>query len=274
MINNKTGRQGALIFLHIPKTAGTSLRKVVERFYDKDEIYAIYEEHIKEFKDVPDDKKNKIKVFYGHVSFGLHKYIPQPTSYVTILRDPVERVISLYSYVSKLKDHPYYKQFDFDKMTIAEFVQSGITLEADNEQTRLVSGIDCEFGKCTSEMLETAKENLRKHFAVVGLSEYFDESVLLMKLAFGWKLPIRLSLKKIVSGTASPFYERTNVSINRVRRDELSEDDLFAIDKFNELDIQLYRYAKELFHEQINKYGHSFNTELKKLKEWRENDYK
>src|SRR4030067_55468 len=153
---------------------------------------------------------------------------------------------------------------------LSRFVQNGITLETDNEQTRLVSGIDSEFGKCTSEMLEAAKENLKKYFTVVGLSEYFDETVLLMKLAFGWKLPIRLSLKKIVSGTSSPFYERTNVSINRVRRDELSEDDLSAINKFNELDIQLYEYAKELCHEQIKQYGSSFKTELKKLKEWRE----
>ena len=45
---------------------------------------------------------------------------------------------------------------------------------------------------------------------------------------------------------------------------------LSAINKFNALDIQLYGYAKELFHEQIKTYGSSFNTELKKLKEWRD----
>lgn len=270
MGNTKQNQQNALIFLHIPKTAGTSLRKVVERFYDKEDIYTIYEEHIKEFKDVPDDKKNKIRVFYGHVSFGLHKYIPQPTSYVTILRDPVERVISLYSFVSKVKDHPYYKQFDFNKMTIAEFVQGGITLEADNEQTRFVSGIDAEFGKCTESMLESAKENLNKYFSVVGLSEYFDESVLLMKKAFGWKVPLQLSLKKMVSGVESPFYEKTNVTIGRPRKEDLSADDLNAIKRFNELDMQLYLYAEKLFHEQIAHHGPSFKKEVEKLKRWRD----
>lgn len=260
----------ALIFMHIPKTAGTSLRSIFERFYDTEDIYTIYEDHIKEFKDVPDDKKIKIKVFFGHVSFGVHNYIPQPASYVTFLRDPGERVLSLYAHVSKDKNHPYYKQFDFDKLTIADFVQTGITLEADNEQTRFVSGIDARFGECTTEMLETAKENINKYFAVVGLSEYFDESVLLMKMAFGWKVPFHLSIKRMVSGVVSPFYEKTNVSVGRPRIKDLSSEDLAAIRKYNELDMQLYLYAEKLFHEQIARHGHSFNKELEKLKKWRD----
>lgn len=62
MINNKTDQRGKLIFLHIPKTAGTSLRKIVERFYDKEEIYTIYTKahnmhNMDDFKALSDAEK-------------------------------------------------------------------------------------------------------------------------------------------------------------------------------------------------------------------------
>lgn len=269
MKNNKLDQNSKLLFIHIPKTAGTSLRFVLERFYEKEEIDLIYEEKIKEFKNLPEFERSNKKVYFGHFPYGLHNYIPQPYIYATILREPIERVVSLYSYVYKDPTHPFYGKFDFTKIPISRFVESGITLETDNEQTRFLSGIDPEFGQCSSEMLETAKENLRKDFLVVGLSEYFDETVLLLKLALGWKIPLQESLKNFLFSTSSPYYEKTNVSKHRINKEELLTDDLNAIIKYNEFDIQLYSYAEKLFFEQIKEHGFSFKSKLKKLKKWR-----
>src|SRR3989304_7440515 len=97
ILKNKSGKYGAVIFLHIPKTAGSSLRKVVERFYSPEKIYLIYERNHNNmhdrnaFKALSDSDKLKIKIFMGHVSFGLHDFIPQACSYVTMLRDPIEK---------------------------------------------------------------------------------------------------------------------------------------------------------------------------------------
>jgi len=267
--NNKLDPNSKLLFIHIPKTAGISLRKVLERFYEKEEIDLIYEEKIKEFKNLPEMERSNKKVYFGHYPYGLHNYIPRPCSYITILREPIERVISLYSYVYKDPTHPFYGKFDFNKIPISHFVESGMTLETDNEQTRFISGIDPEFGQCSSEMLETAKDNLRKKFLVVGLSEYFDETVLLIKLALGWRIPLKLSIKKYLFSTSSPYYENTNVSKHRIHREDLSDYDLNIIRKYNEFDIQLYNYAEKLFFEQIKNHGPSFKSKLKRLKEWR-----
>lgn len=133
-------------------------------------------------------------------------------------------------------------------MSLGSFVQSGLSIETDNHQTRILSGMWPAFGNCTAEMLEVAKKNLRLHFAVVGLTEYFEQSMVLMRKTLGWNIPFHLSLIRKAFGGSSQFYEKTNVSINRPQKEDLSEDDLNTIKKFNELDLKLYSHVEELFY--------------------------
>lgn len=93
-------------------------------------------------------------------------------------------------------------------------------------------------GQCPPEILERAKKNLKEHFKVVGLLERFDESPILFKRAFGWRFP---------------FHSRGNVTKARPSKMAISKDALRVIEKYNELDIELYRYGKEMFEEQVSK---------------------
>jgi len=38
-------------------------------------------------------------VISGHLYFGIHREIPRPTAYFTMLRDRVDRILSNYYYV-------------------------------------------------------------------------------------------------------------------------------------------------------------------------------
>jgi hypothetical protein len=73
-------------------------------------------------------------------------------------------------------------------MSLDDYVCSGITTEMDNDQVRLISGVggQIKFGECSRKHLEDAQENIRNHFCMAGISERFDETLLLIK-----KEPIR-----------------------------------------------------------------------------------
>ncbi len=54
---------------------------------------------ITQLKNMPEEKRNKIRCLKGHMPFGLHKYLLNSSVYLTVLREPIERVISHYYFV-------------------------------------------------------------------------------------------------------------------------------------------------------------------------------
>jgi hypothetical protein len=73
-----------LVFLHIPKTAGTTL---IERYWHNDNFCAIDREPVTGDPDV----------IFGHTADFSES--SRPSIYITALRDPIERLMSQYNFV-------------------------------------------------------------------------------------------------------------------------------------------------------------------------------
>ncbi len=246
-----------VLFLHIPKAGGTTLGEFVfnqcrtDDEYDegliKSGVFFMSHGFFKEFDlSVPEHvqkilRRPDLRAVVGHFGFGLHEYINRPSTYITLLRNPVERIISLYHYL-KLED----------KMSLEQFASSPPFKEADNDQTRRLAGVDPEIGGCTSEHLRAAQENLRKHFSVVGVTERLDETFILLKRNLNWT-------KEIAS------YPR-NVNPNKPLTNSISPEIRKAIRKRNELDCELHQYANKLMDEAIAGEGSEFYNELEQYK--------
>lgn len=237
-----------LIFLHLPKTAGSTMDLILERQYGRNGIVKLFDSFFgEELATWPQNRFEQVRVITGHFSFGVHDYLPGPASYFTILRDPVERVISHYYYVRR---NPHHYLFPLaQKVSLQDYVIACRDVEPNNDQTRLLAGKDLlrSDGKCRPEMLPVAQENLCKHFHIIGLTEDFDRSLILMKKAFGWH---------------NPYYRRQNVSRDRSRKTELPLEALTTIQKYNDLDIQLYEYARICFQSLLKKQGEFFECEV------------
>jgi hypothetical protein len=120
-----------------------------------------------------------------------------------------------------------------------------------NLQTRLLAGPQGEDESLSpEELLARAKANLRA-CAVVGLTERFDETMLLLKKAYGWRMP---------------FYERRNVSGNRPSREAIPAAVQRQIEADNHLDVALYALAQELFEAQMRQYGPALDRDLRRFR--------
>ena len=92
MVNDR-----GLIFLHVPKTAGSTLRPIIDRHYAAGVICKldVLPRDLEIFLNLPEQPRSKIRVLEGHLQFGLHEHLSVPVDYVTMLRDPVDRIISM-----------------------------------------------------------------------------------------------------------------------------------------------------------------------------------
>ncbi|HEX5176666.1 MAG TPA: hypothetical protein VFV83_06540, partial [Chthoniobacteraceae bacterium] len=175
-------------------------------------------------------------IFKGHMLFGLHAILPQPATYITVLREPVDRVLSSFYFMRNYKLHPLYWKFRFEHWSLEDFVRRS---PRDNVQCKILAGV--EYARpCTAEIYERAKENLLRCFSVVGLSERFEESLALMKLRFGWKLP---------------RYASFNVSRTRPRKADVPRSTLDLIEEKNSFDISLYQYAATMFETALTRHA-------------------
>lgn len=240
-----------VIFLHIPKAAGMTLNHVLKRQFRPGDIYGLpgrrSHHEMEEFRRLPVSRKRHIRVLTGHMHFGLHESIPAPATYITIMREPIERMISHYYYVLREPKHYLYKEVVSKRMSFEEYACNGISPELDNGQTKAISGLFTESGQCTEEAFDLAKKNIEQHFALVGLAERFDETALLLRKIFDWGMP---------------FYMRENCTPNRPARDAFSAKVLARVAEHNEYDIRLYEFAKARF-EQVCAWEAEFlNQEL------------
>jgi galactose-3-O-sulfotransferase len=229
--------QETVIFLHIPKTAGTTLNRLIEWEYPVLQMYSIdpvlFIWSNKHLRKLSPSRLQSIRMFKGHMLFGLHEILPQPASYITVLRDPVDRVLSAFYFMRSYKLHPLYWKFRRENWTLEDFVNRSPRTDA---HCKVIAGADYE-SPCTAEIYKQALANIDRHFSVVGLSERFEESLALMKLRYGWK-----------------FESYTSFNVTRVRpkKRDLPQSTLDLIREKNAFDVALYDFASKKFEEEVN----------------------
>ena len=252
-----------LIFLHIPKAGGTTLEHLIRRQYPAESVLWISfdrPELLSRFQALDEESRSNLRCLMGHVPFGIDSQLPGHPVYITILRDPVARFISEYGQVQRVKRHGAWRPpVDMlESMTLEDFLDYRIENNSLNAQTRFIggfvppSGSKPPFDPLPPDALETAKFNLENRFAVVGITDRFDESLLLMKKRLGWKRHL--------------FYARQNTAPRPISTSNIAPETLRRIEEHTRLDAELVTLAGELLTDAIRREGNDFQDEVRTLR--------
>jgi hypothetical protein len=221
-----------IIFLHIPKTAGTSLRLIIEQEYQPEDClflyYPVYDEiTIAEIQL----QLSKAKVLYGHLTFGVHELFNITGKYITFLRHPIDRVISFYKYSASDLDSPYYAHIQ-NGLSLVEMLQQEITIQTNNHMTRILANYWQEDRLDDSQYVDKALENLN-NFYYVGLLEKFNESIEQLGNKLNWKTRYEV-----------PFVN-ANTYEKQLKIDSTTQA---VLEQYNHLDLLLYEAIKSKYY--------------------------
>ena len=237
------GADRTAIFLHIGKTAGWTLRQILYRNVPRRQVMRVRppmqrprgflnDEPLRTFAALPEAERARPRLLVSHMIFGIHEFVPGESTYFTMLREPVARALSQYRHVLRRPEHRLHAAAAAGELSLEQYVTSGVALEMDNGQTRALAGdIETPFGECAPEMLERAKRNLDEHFAVAGVTERFDEMLVALGHAFGWRHLYYISANTAPAGQRVP----------------VTDADRQIIRERNALDCALYRHVVERF---------------------------
>ncbi len=89
--------QPELVFIHIPKTAGTTQKRAFSRWYGKENIFWWGEDYPQNTEAYPTELIGDRFVVGGHKPFDFYPECLDPL-YCAVLRDPIHRAISLFCY--------------------------------------------------------------------------------------------------------------------------------------------------------------------------------
>lgn len=247
----------ALYFPHIPKTAGMTFRTILEdQFPCEDTCPATLKA---QFQHITSEELKRYRLYRGHLSYidipGIVSAEKRVVN-VTVLREPVARVISHYEYIRRMPGDPHYEAVK--EMSLEEFAYKlPVGKVGKNVQVYYVAKLlKYNLHRVPpEETLAIAKESLDQ-FAFVGLLERFQDSLFLLSYIFGWK-PILNSRKENAASSPTKKLSET-----------IPESTLEAIRENTLLDKELYSYAEEIFTQRfdamvqdlVEKYGRLVET--------------
>jgi hypothetical protein len=231
-----SARKKTLCFMHIGKTGGHSICMELFNRFDASKIN----------NGIPKPFYfNKPDLIVGHWSFKYAKNLPHNRFLFSMVRDPIERVISNYYF---MRSHPKEVAKTHQGVALAQKYDFHDFLEIDNIAVkRVVENHQTNFfdedwqrsdDRSTPVRLERAITHLNE-FDLIGLFEHYNESLERLCNAFGMK--------------PWPESAKHNITKNKKSKSDLPKSTIQRIQDLNALDIELYDIIKTRFESETPK---------------------
>jgi hypothetical protein len=230
-----------LVYLHIYKTGGNSVREFLARTFKGREFLDLMfygrgdstgrprtvespDPYVREFLSVARENQHLLGYIAADVPYGVHRHLDTPVWYCATVREPVQRLLSYVRYARrepKTSIWPFLKTVGFDfRRLVAEYNMFAFA----NDQVRMLSGTaraDVE-----PDDLAVAKELIRSGEIFVAPSHDLE------------RLRRGVEDRFAVSGPVVPRLNTTDPSLS----DFLGEQAVRQLRDLNEFDAKLWHW--------------------------------
>ncbi len=216
-----------LYFLHIPKTAGTSLTSYLDRQFEPEQIFPfqLWPDYLEGLEREPIGfaaKSDHYTFYRGHFGFGLVEEVARPISVVTFLREPRALLRSLFNHLltDTLQGHDVHPGLDGSIVDLGAFLASveGRAALTDVQSRYVLSSLTSgtitdrhrtggSFFALTDVTVDAGRaDDLFGSLDFVGIQNLYPESVLLLSHTLGLAPPVadELYARQMVLADVAP----------------------------------------------------------------------
>ncbi|MDA8678384.1 sulfotransferase family 2 domain-containing protein [Luminiphilus sp.] len=235
-----------VFFLHIPKTAGTSVTNALQAAFPAEHtLSALQMNNVRKY---PEDIFLNAQLLCGHFTHNVYgkRLQRQPDFILTFLRDPLQHFISTFFHLKVDPTFTYTIRLVGDKalaeeihaqvseQSIEEFLEYPHSHLFDNFQTRyLVHGLSSEHGGFGDKELLPVAQDLLLNLPFFGITDRFNDSLRLLSNVMGLRKGLR--------------FATVNASRNKPSDYAISDHALKNIEQRIDIDRNLYQFAQDSF---------------------------
>tara|TARA_B100000949_G_scaffold53260_1_gene46816 strand:+ start:236 stop:1204 length:969 start_codon:yes stop_codon:yes gene_type:complete len=175
-----------LVHIHMPKTAGRTLNHLLRERFGQDHSSLLSDADLRNIHLTSKTDRQAMRFLYGHISrsvlYEIEHHFPQGCFYITLLREPRSRLLSLYRYIQRTKSHPMHSEVTAREMSFGQFLEHSAQVkdplqEVDNGQMRRVANkrFPPDRRDLMPILFRQALHNMFADNMLYGLTEYFDD---------------------------------------------------------------------------------------------------
>lgn len=160
-LNSLEDPEALIVYVHPQRTGGTAFKSILNRVFSREKVFSaqtVKKEQYKSWKDISEHELKSYRVIAGHFNFYPRNLLSRPVVFIGTIRDPYERMRSIYNYCKEKDGHKLQKLAL--KNTINDFV-----VEAAKVWPAYICNVQCaRFGGASSDQ---AIKNIKEYFAIV-----------------------------------------------------------------------------------------------------------
>ena len=204
---------------------------------------------------IANKRDKQYTAFTAHFYFRKNLDVDLRHTYINVLREPVQRVVSHYFYMRNTKLRPPERITELkEEGRWNESLTACVTKQRkeceDNVMTAFFCGPMRYCKQGTAKALHKAKANMQRYYAAIGLTERLSELLEVLKI----RIPMFFYNKEknlMLTETLKKSHLKNYL-------ESVPERDIELIRSRNQADIVLYEFAKQIFEQQLHqckKYG-------------------